>query len=241
MILSKPSESTARKKLSDLRQHNEKNEEFAEEVRRLVSRAYPTSSIELQEELAAEHFLKGHKNAKIAYEALNHQPKTVSSALDIVVQLQHNYHATLGRDVDYNTKQRTRRVTWKDEEENSTDQYEGMDSVRQLVNSFRKPDNQTLQNEIKALRDLLERAMLHDSKPATLTAQSTGCYFCGDKSHFKRDCPKRSRSPSPMRRQDTGADCERRYIIKLAEDKIYSFQFKSMAIRSMLLLIQEQM
>ena len=66
--------STARKKLSDLRQHNEKNEEFAEEVRRLVSRAYPTSSIELQEELAAEHFLKGHKNAKIAYEALNHQP-----------------------------------------------------------------------------------------------------------------------------------------------------------------------
>ena len=111
----------------------------------------------------------------------------------------------------------------------------------QLVNSFRKPDNQTLQNEIKALRDLLERAMLHDSKPATLTAQSTGCYFCGDKSHFKRDCPKRSRSPSPMRRQDTGADCERRYIIKLAEDKIYSFQFKSMAIRSMLLLIQEQM
>lgn len=147
----------------------------------------------------------------------------------------------MGRDVDYNTKQRTRRVTWKDEEENSTDQYEGMDSVRQLVNSFRKPDNQTLQNEIKALRDLLERAMLHDSKPATLTAQSTGCYFCGDKSHFKRDCPKRSRSPSPMRRQDTGADCERRYIIKLAEDKIYSFQFKSMAIRSMLLLIQEQM
>ncbi|CAG2194370.1 unnamed protein product [Mytilus edulis] len=47
--------------------------------------------------------------------------------LDIVVQLQHNYHATLGRDVDFNTKQRSRRVTWKDEndeDENSYYQYE---------------------------------------------------------------------------------------------------------------------
>ncbi|CAG2186176.1 unnamed protein product [Mytilus edulis] len=102
-----------------------------------------------------------------------------------------------------------RRVSREDKEEISNGQYEGME------NSFRKPDNQTLQNEIKALRDLLERAMLHDSKPATLTAQSTGCYFCGDKSHFKRDCPKRSRSPSPMRRQDTGADCERRPVYQI--------------------------
>ncbi|VDH95933.1 Hypothetical predicted protein [Mytilus galloprovincialis] len=216
------------------RQHNEKNDEFAEKVRRLVSRAFPTSSIELQEELAAEHCLKGHKNPKIAYEALNRQPKTVSSALDIVVQIQHNYHATLGRDVHYNTKQRARRVTRKDEEENSNDQYEGMESVRQLVHSFRKPDNQTLQNEIKALRDIVEKNMLNDSKLATLTAQSTGCYFCGDKSHFKRDCPKRSRCPSPKRRQNTGADCERRSVYQIGRGKIYSFQFKSMAIRSML-------
>ncbi|VDI31122.1 Hypothetical predicted protein [Mytilus galloprovincialis] len=151
-----------------------------------------------QEELAAEHFLKGHKNLKIAYEALNRQPKTVSSALDIVVQLQHNYHATLGRDADFNTKQRSRRVTWKDEndqDENSYDQYEEMENVRQLATSFRKPDNQSLQNEIKALRDLLERSMLKDSKPTSSTTQSTwstGCYSCGDKGHYKLDFPQRS-------------------------------------------------
>ncbi|CAC5388412.1 unnamed protein product [Mytilus coruscus] len=126
------------------RQHNEKNEEFAEEVKRLVSRAYSTSSIELQEELAAEHFSKGHKNPKIAYEAFNRQPKTVSSAIDVVVQLQHNNRATLGRNVDYNTRQRSRRVTRKDEndeEDNSNDQYGEMETVRQMAISFQKPDN----------------------------------------------------------------------------------------------------
>ncbi|CAG2198236.1 unnamed protein product [Mytilus edulis] len=79
-----------------------------------------------------------------------------TGTLDIVVQLQHNYHATLGRDVDFNTKQRSRRVTWKDEnhvDENSYYQYEEKESVRQLATSFRKPDNQSLQNESKALRD----------------------------------------------------------------------------------------
>ncbi|CAG2253447.1 unnamed protein product [Mytilus edulis] len=226
------------------RQHNEKNEEFAEEVRRLVSRAYPTSSIELQEELAAEHFLKGHKNPKIAYEALNRQPKTVSSALDIVVQLQHNYHATMGRDVDFNTKQRSRRVTWKDEndeDENSYDQYEEVENVRQLATSFRKPDNQSLQNEIKALRDLLERSMLKDSKPTSSTTQSTGCYSCGDKGHYKRDCPQRSRSPTLSGDKRLAPIVKGDLFIRSAGDKVYLFQFKLMAIRSMLLLTQEQM
>ncbi|CAC5383975.1 unnamed protein product [Mytilus coruscus] len=132
-------------------------------------------SIELQEELAAEHFLIGHTNLKLAYEALNRQPKTVSSALDIVVQLQHNYHATLGRDVDYNTKQRSRRVTWKyenDEEENSNDQLPLQHNQRDVI-------------------------------------------FVAIKNHFKRDCPKRSRSPSPIRRSETGDDRERRPVYKI--------------------------
>ncbi|VDH98141.1 Hypothetical predicted protein [Mytilus galloprovincialis] len=164
------------------KQHNEKNDEFAEEVRRLVSVAYPTSSIELQEELAAEHFLKGHKNTKIAYEALNRQPKTVSSALDIVVQLQ-NMLRWAGMLIIIQ-KQRARRVTWKDEEENSNGQYEGMESVRQLVNSFRKPDNQTLQNEIKALRDLLEKAF-EGFKTSYLDSTVNGMLFLWRKKPFQ--------------------------------------------------------
>ncbi|CAC5388411.1 unnamed protein product [Mytilus coruscus] len=57
--------------------------------------------------------------------------------------------------------------------------------------------------------------MLKDSKPAALTTQSMGCFFCGNKSHFKRDCPKRSRFPSLVRRQETGAGCERRHVYKI--------------------------
>ena len=155
--------------------------------------------------------MKGHKNPKIAYEALNRQPKTVASALDIVVQLQHNYQATLGRDYDYNTKQRSRRVSWKDEseeEEYGDGQYGETEYVRQVTTPFRKPENSGLQSEIRALRDLLERPLLKESKSIASSASQVGCFQCGDKNHFKRDCHKRPRSPSPVRRvnDDNGND-----------------------------------
>lgn len=54
---------TARKRLEEVRQKGESDDEFAETVRRLVSQAFPSVSIELQEEIAAESFLKGYKNA----------------------------------------------------------------------------------------------------------------------------------------------------------------------------------
>jgi hypothetical protein len=40
-----------------------------------------------------------------------HDCSTVATALNLVVQLQHNYQATLGRDYVYNDRQRSRRVT----------------------------------------------------------------------------------------------------------------------------------
>ena len=70
----------SRKRLEDLRQKGETDDECAEEARRLVARAFPTVAIELQEELAAEAFLKGYRNSRVGYEALNKAPKTVSEA-----------------------------------------------------------------------------------------------------------------------------------------------------------------
>lgn len=188
-------------------------------MRRLVSRAYPTTSIELQEELAAEHFLKGLKNAKIAYEVLSRQPKTVATALDLVVQLQHNYQATLGRDYEYNARQRSRRVTWKEdsiEEKFCEDRYEECDNIRQVTTPVRNFDNQSLQSEIRALRNLLERTLLKESTPTT-TGTKAGCFLCCDKTHFKRDCPKRSRSPSPSGRSQNSGDYGQRPIYKIGK------------------------
>ncbi|VDI47036.1 Hypothetical predicted protein [Mytilus galloprovincialis] len=65
-----------------------------------------------------------------------------------------------------------------------------METVRQLATSFRKPDNQSVQNEIRELRDLLERSMLKDSKPTSSTTH-------------------------PIRRRESGIDRERRPVYKI--------------------------
>ena len=91
--------STARQKLGELRQGKEAVEEYAERVRRLVSRAYPEVPLATQEELAAEAFLRGYKSPRVAYQAMNREPATLSAALTLVDTYEHNYKATMGRDV----------------------------------------------------------------------------------------------------------------------------------------------
>ena len=72
---------TVRRMLSEIRQKQESNEEFGEEIRRLVTRAYPGVDVVMQDQLAAEAFLKGYKNTKIAYDVLNKKPTTLNEAL----------------------------------------------------------------------------------------------------------------------------------------------------------------
>ncbi|KAI3370013.1 hypothetical protein L3Q82_024438 [Scortum barcoo] len=55
---------TVRRKLGELRQGKESAAEFAEEVRRLVSLAYPGTDLLLQDQLATDAFLKGLRNQK---------------------------------------------------------------------------------------------------------------------------------------------------------------------------------
>ena len=109
--------STARQKLGELRQGKEAVEEYAERVRRLVSRAYPDVPLATQEELAAEAFLRGYKSPRVAYQAMNREPATLSAALTLVDTYEHNYKATVGRDLETPTRSRTRQVTWASEVE----------------------------------------------------------------------------------------------------------------------------
>ena len=93
-----------------------------------------------------------------------------------------------------------------------------MDSVRQLVNSFRKPDNQTLQNEIKALRDLLEKAF-EGFKTSYLDSTVNGMLFLWRKKPFQTWLSKKITIPRPIGRQCTGADCERRSVYQIGRGK----------------------
>ena len=48
-----------------------------------------------QEELAAEAFLRGYKSPRVAYQAMNREPATLSAALTLVDTYEDNYKATV--------------------------------------------------------------------------------------------------------------------------------------------------
>ncbi|KAI7811653.1 hypothetical protein IRJ41_008241 [Triplophysa rosa] len=91
--------------------------EFAEEVQRLVTLAYPGVELDLQDQLATDFFLKGLHNQKVAYEVMNKDPHSLVEAQRLVEAHEHNYRATMGRDID--VKGRARRISWADDEEQS--------------------------------------------------------------------------------------------------------------------------
>lgn len=84
-------------------------------MRRLVTQVYPGTDLEMQDQLAAEAFLRGYRNSRIAFDVLNKAPKTMNAAIEMVTCQKHNYRATVGRDYDQLKKKRARRVTWIDE------------------------------------------------------------------------------------------------------------------------------
>ena len=74
-----------------MRQKGESNDEFGEEVRRLVTLAYPGTDLEMQDQLGAEAFMRGYRNSRIASDVLNRAPRTVNEAVELVTSKEHNY------------------------------------------------------------------------------------------------------------------------------------------------------
>lgn len=109
-----------RRILAEIRQRGESNDEFGEEVRRLVTQAYPGTDLEMQDQLAAKAFLRVYRNSRIAFDVLNKAPKTLNAAIEMVTCQEHNYRATVGRDYDQLKKERARRVTWIDESDDNS-------------------------------------------------------------------------------------------------------------------------
>lgn len=66
-------------------------------MRRLVTQAYAGTDLEMQNQLAAEAFLRGYRNSRIAFDVLNKAPKTLNAAVEMVTCREHNYRATVGR------------------------------------------------------------------------------------------------------------------------------------------------
>ena len=112
--------STVRRKLAEIRQKGQSNDEFGEKVRRLVTQAYSGTDLEMKDLLAAEAFLSGYRKSRVAYDVLNRAPRTLNDALELVTSQEHNYKATLGRDYDQQKRKRARGVSLAEETDEST-------------------------------------------------------------------------------------------------------------------------
>lgn len=69
-------------------------------MRGLVTQAYVGTDLEMQDQLAAEAFLRYYRNYRIAFDVLNKAPKTRNAAIEMVTCQEHNYRTTVGRDYD---------------------------------------------------------------------------------------------------------------------------------------------
>lgn len=105
--------------IAEIRQRGESNDEFGEEVRRLVTQAYHGTDLEMQDQLAAEAFLRCYRNSMIAFDVLNKAPKTLNAAIEMVTCKEHNYRVTVGQDYDHLKEESPRCVTLIDESDDN--------------------------------------------------------------------------------------------------------------------------
>ncbi|KAK7918651.1 hypothetical protein WMY93_009935 [Mugilogobius chulae] len=196
---------TIRRKIGELRQQRETSAEFAEEVRRLITLAYPGVDLQLQDQLATDAFLKGLRNQKVAYEVMNRDPCSLVEAQKFVEAHEHNFKATVGRDTEL--KNRARRISWVDEGDMcedaatmsrrvqtpqyvTTDQFAAlMDQVKALVNTV---------GDLQLKVDNLQSADIGHHQPKAIQG------------HFRKDCV---RPPSPVPTHNDG-DKQTDYMLK---------------------------
>lgn len=206
---------TVRRKLGEL---GETSAEFAEEVRRFITLAYPGVDLQLQDQLATDAFLKGLRNQMVAYEVMNRDPCSLAEAQQRVEAHEHNFRATVGHETE--SRNRARRVSWASDGDAcedatatarrvqtpqyvTTDQFIAMtDQVKTLVHTV-----EGLRLQVECLQTTYkERQQIGTTtppsppsfkvQPSQMRSQSpnptrgaVGPYFkCGGLGHLRKDC-----------------------------------------------------
>ena len=203
---------TVRLKLHELHQGKSSLEEFAEEVTRLVPRAYPEplATQQMQEDIKVDVFLRGCNNSRVAYEVLDLRPKSLQEAKSLIQMKEYNYKATVGRQREQN-RARLRQVAWADgwdsEEETLARRASGVFQAHTRPPSphaslVDKPDPHSTEKDAsrdggdfsdlkKMMKDMMDLLKLQRVMPPARPSGSR------DQSPHSRNT--RGRSPSPSR------------------------------------------
>lgn len=85
-----------KRKLQDIKQENKTVEEFAEQVQEMATEGHPDATESVRDTIATDTFLKGIGNKRAALTAMDKDPTTLESALQLVKAAINNQRLILG-------------------------------------------------------------------------------------------------------------------------------------------------
>lgn len=197
---------TIRRRLHNMRQVSEEPlEDFADKVYNMAQEGYSGASEDIVEIVAVEAFLKGCLDKPAALFAMNQNPTSIYTALDMVTMAIHNQRLLVGK---HGTDMR--RVAFEDETEERA-------SVR-AVHQGQDTDLNSMKTEIAWLKkgmaentksisemlQLLKAKQFSRGRSPSPASRSLRCYRCSEPGHMMKDCPNTSRDRSPANSRMSG-------------------------------------
>ena len=213
---------TVRKQLQTIQQNAEEAlEEWAERCQQCAFGAWGEMSEEVAELAAVEAFLGGVLETEAAFFVMEKDPHTLDEALEL---LKKAIHGRKSLNCRFRNAQRTARtVSFASEPIVAEVRTTG------VVNNPTPPESKTTDPKLEAdIRDLqssmtetkgqiakilellnaqnVERGRARFRSPSP--SPDGPCYRCQERGHIARNCPNRSRSPSPMPRRESSTNPE---------------------------------
>ena len=182
------SAAATRMELLNIKQReNESLEEYQSRMQRLIIVAFPEEAEqETCSSLLIDTFMKGCRDQATALSAAEKKPQTLEGAFKLMLEATNLRKAILG--------QKVMRKTVSFEKEVSTDIESDWPHSSSSERGKYSPRSRSHRNrdKIKSVLNSLEK-VLSGNMFETSSSHKSGCFECGDTSHFVRDCPVRRR------------------------------------------------
>lgn len=190
---------TIRRRLHSMRQgSDEPLEDFADKVYNMAQEGYSGAAEDIVEIVAVEAFLKGCTDKPAALFAMNQNPTSIYTALDMVTTAIHNQRLLGGK---HGTEMR--RVAFEDETEERASvravhhgQGTDLNNMKAEIAWLKKGMSENTKN-ISEMLQLLKARQFSRGRSPSPASRSLRCYRCGEPGHVMKDCPNTSRDQSP--------------------------------------------